>query len=234
KVQDVERILDSARSNTEKIAPDSPLGKKGEGTAESANSSLKALRERRRPDVARQVHLKALSDLDKSIQDSEQRLKSQELQMEQMKVELDRAGDEAEALGIQSSDLKMRRTEVDNAEVTLKSLHEQRNKLKVEIQSERHRVTLLQPAEPPDHLVRKKQISGAALSAISFFVLGIFGITYLDVRERKISTPDDVVQDLGLRVVGVFPSMADRGRPARRLRSSVPDGEYWDTILNES
>lgn len=88
------------------------------------------------------------------------------------------------------------------------------------------RVSLIQGAERPhlkDEMRRFKLASGAAAG---MFAAALAGISFWEFRTRKISTPEEVTTQLGLRIIGALPA-----HPSGRSRSRR---ERWQDILVES
>jgi capsular exopolysaccharide synthesis family protein len=66
----------------------------------------------------------------------------------------------------------------------------------------------------------------------SFFGV-MLGITFLELRTRKVDTADDVLCDLGLSVVGALPLLPSRSRNAGVVARTAKD-RYWQNLLLES
>jgi polysaccharide biosynthesis transport protein len=95
------------------------------------------------------------------------------------------------------------------------------------------RVSVMVPAEAPQEKNQDRQLKLAGVGAFGAFALALCGVSYSEVRRRKIHTPRDVVQGLGLSLVGTVPSLPVRvrtGTPA----NGTPRDLHWQQRLNES
>src|SRR5207302_5773872 len=75
-----------------------------------------------------------------------------------MRAEVARLRQEAERIGTIAFELELRRGEIEQAEAVLKRLREERERLQVEVQSTKPRVTVLHDAEEPDRRDFKSQL----------------------------------------------------------------------------
>jgi capsular exopolysaccharide synthesis family protein len=94
-------------------------------------------------------------------------------------------------------------------------------------------VTLLQPAELPQVLDRGRQIKAAGGAGVGAFLLLLFGVAFWEFRTRKISAARDVVDGLGLSVVGTLPALPARARRPGTALVSKSD-QYYQGLLSES
>jgi succinoglycan biosynthesis transport protein ExoP len=116
----------------------------------------------------------------------------------------------------------------------IKSQKSQKERLDKELHSEsKKRVTLIEPAEAPSRPDVKKHIQESALAAIGALMLGVFGVTFRELRLKKISTADEVSDQLGLRVVGTIPALP-QSRLNGRGRYKPGDETLWNRVLIES
>ncbi len=98
--------------------------------------------------------------------------------------------------------------------------------LNVEL-SAQPRIRLIERAETPvlSDPMRRYKVSGAA--GMTCFALFAGGIVFLEARARRVGSPDEVTQGLGIRLIGLIPA-----RPkGRQLRKA---GEAWQRMLIES
>jgi capsular exopolysaccharide synthesis family protein len=214
--------------------PGSPLANRAEQKNDTQQQKLLELKKKTRPIVRGELLLKMKTDLQREIHDGKNRIAAQMEELDQMTAKLSKLQEQAQKLSTSFSLIVLKRSEIDEGEKALRALRAEEQSLWVELQSEKKRITVLQEAEPPDRLVRKRQISAAGVAGFSFFFIGVFGIILLEVRHKRIASANEITQDLGLRVVGVFPSMTNRTRPKRLRKPGSGEGEFWDSVLNES
>ncbi len=76
----------------------------------------------------------------------------------------------------------------------------------------------------------KKRIAATGLAAMGSFSLVLLGVTWWEVRARRISTVQEVSQGLGLRLMGALPALPEQGTeacwgdPRRGLRVAIVAG----------
>ncbi|MBI3408494.1 MAG: polysaccharide biosynthesis tyrosine autokinase [Planctomycetes bacterium] len=94
------------------------------------------------------------------------------------------------------------------------------------------RVTELEKAHAVLVQDKKSQMKTAGLAAFGLFGLAVLGVSLLEFRTRRVSGVNDIVQGLGMRLVGAIPMLPSR-KP-RLLSGTTADAQYWKHLLNES
>lgn len=104
--------------------------------------------------------------------------------------------------------------------------------LKLELNAP-ERVRVMNKAEVPkqkDESKRYKMCAGAALGA---FALGIFGVSFWEYRSRRVYSTQEVVNSLGLNLVGTLPALpTTKGRTLSRRGQAALD--RWHSLMVES
>lgn len=121
----------------------------------------------------------------------------------------------------------------------LKQLEEAANKIAAEVEkldvelNAPKRIDIYEDAIPPTTRNVKKWYMTLGMLGIGSFLGTLFVIAFLEMRTRKIDSADDVVQDLGLTIVGSLPML-----PARARRNGVmvkqEKDHFWYALLLES
>jgi succinoglycan biosynthesis transport protein ExoP len=91
------------------------------------------------------------------------------------------------------------------------------------------RVEVLAAAKTPRTKDEMRKIKAGGGGALGSFVLVLLGVSFWEFRARRVDTADDVTNGLGLKLVGILPSVSAKvGRrgvqdatPQRRLRSGL-------------
>jgi capsular exopolysaccharide synthesis family protein len=121
------------------------------------------------------------------------------------------------------------RQEVILKEDVLKKLGERIETLKA-TQSLTSVVTLVQRAELPQLMDRSRQLKLAGTSGVGIFSLLLFAVALWEFRTRKISNVKDVVDGLGMNVVGTLPSLPVHVRRPLPGGPSGADQEHLDQL----
>jgi len=95
------------------------------------------------------------------------------------------------------------------------------------------RVTKVQPAATPQTRDMTRSLLFAGAGGLGVFGLLLFGVALVEYRVRRINALDEVVQGLGLPLVGTLPALPAR---ARRPLPSGSEGKdlYWQSVMNEA
>lgn len=93
------------------------------------------------------------------------------------------------------------------------------------------RASIREPAQPlPNNNLTKKLILSGGASIGTFFVAVLF-VSYLEWRTRRVDDVEQVVSELGMRIIGTVPAFPSRAK----LNASANTGNAnWRFALNES
>ena len=146
--------------------------------------------------------------------------------------QVDKLKEEAAKFGSSTVDIEMAKSNVKQLELVYQNLDNEREKVKVELNSA-PRIVLSERAEDP--LLPSNLLLRAALSVLAMlaaFCCPAVVVVLWDARTRRINTADDVSQGLRLPVIGSVPLIPARvirqlGSPSRRYQS-------WHVRLTES
>jgi capsular exopolysaccharide synthesis family protein len=100
--------------------------------------------------------------------------------------------------------------------------------LEVELMAPK-RITLLAKAETPRRKEMMKQYLMCGGAAFGAFALAILGVSFWEMRSMRIGSVDEVVNHLGIALVGALPAL-----PNRNGRLSKADDQRWQGLLVES
>src|SRR5262249_51806427 len=171
----------------------------------AAHDTLDQLKEYWRPIITRRLRMKMGTDRDLQLVEAQEQVKVVQGQLKAAEAKGDRLGKEADAIGLGSIELQIKRGEIQQAEDTIKALRAERERLKVEVGSKVERITSFQQAEPPKTRSLRLQVLSAAFAGVVALALGGLGVSFWEFRRRRIYSPSEVSDDLGLHVVGTMP-----------------------------
>jgi capsular exopolysaccharide synthesis family protein len=183
----------------------------GEGSADRNSMALVALRDHIFRDGQR---LELLGVMEKKIRDDVRKFT-----------------DEAKGINQSSLELVSLKEDIAQLEGVYSRIANEKEALKVELDAP-ERVVLIEEAYPAATLsAEKKRYLGLAGGALAALGLSLFGVGYLELRSRRITTSTDVVQGLGMRLLGTIPPL---GKLARRGQTEAEADEPARQFLVES
>ncbi len=200
--------------------PGHPMRARYEKERQGLEKAREEIRTRLRTSLGKQVQDRIRGDRDLKDQQSRENLEVWRQQEKLLQAEVDRVLKEAQNIGIATFELELKRGELEQAEAVIKRLREEKERLQVELQSSKQRVSVLHAAEVPSkkNVVAQARIVG--LAGGLGLLLGLFGVCYVEARAHRIRTKEEMVEVLGCRVVGVLPWV---NAAARRGDGPVPD-----------
>lgn len=92
------------------------------------------------------------------------------------------------------------------------------------------RVTLVQEAVQPEPRDGNRQIKTIILAGASAFLFVGFCTAWLEFRSRRIHSPSEVVNELGMRLLGTVPALTENYRLCPLSLEDAPDGHIHDVV----
>jgi capsular exopolysaccharide synthesis family protein len=202
-----------------------------EGQLEKVVKEIAEYKERKRPDVTARLktelerneqikkagvtdRLKLLSDLqvkvDKDVTDFRNKLRDANLGQ----------------VNLETLKQQMAQTEAMSARV-----NQEIENLKVESDTP-PRVTPLEKPDTMQGIEGFRRVKYSALAGLAVLLLGVGLVTFLETRNRRVQTADEVSDDLGMKLIGTVPSMPRAGRGLYGLGETR--AELWRSMLAES
>jgi succinoglycan biosynthesis transport protein ExoP len=198
----------------------------------AARERLKQLRAARRDAIEEVLRKRLEEEAEQARRHLREEVGVLKAQEEELRKEVEKIAKEAEKTGTITFQLELKRAENEQAEGVLKTLRNERERLRVELQSTNRRVKVIQAAEPPASPNTAAAVQTASLTGFGAFALGVLGVSFWEHRRRRIHTADDVTHGLGLRVLGSLPELNGKAA-ARRQNGDIRD-PYNDRVLLES
>jgi capsular exopolysaccharide synthesis family protein len=162
---------------------------------------------------------------------AEQDLAEQQQQYEDKIAELQSKGQTSGALSILESEISQLQEVTRSMELKLRSFD-------VEERAGNERVRVLQQATPQEQINVFERYTIALLGALTAFCATCYGVALLEFRRRRLNGPTDIDEGLGIRVLGVLPSVSSRralvpGSPIAAQLSEAIDG-VRATLMHDS
>lgn len=147
-----------------------------------------------------------------------------------IREQVEKIGKEIEKIGKKSANLDMLQEEINQESRVAQAIADRLAKEQVELQSPL-RVQPLQAADVPQKKDMKRQLMLTSAAGLGSLGLVLFGISWFEVRTRRINTTDEVINGLNMRVVGALPALPVSNK---RRKPNDPNDIYWRNLLNES
>jgi capsular exopolysaccharide synthesis family protein len=145
-------------------------------------------------------------------------------QLEQANEQFDKVAVDVKALGAANADLMARKQEIEQLMKVTDQMGVQLNATEIDV-SMPNRVELIEEASPPEGSDDLFRTMLSLLAAATGLVLGGGTIVLFEYLRDRVSTPEEVSQRVGLRVIGTVPRVSrSRKRPNDGHVSECVDG----------
>lgn len=185
---------------------------------DAVKDAIGAYRNRIRPTIEAQLRAEARDEYRVALagaQDKISRLKDLE---KGLSGKVERLTTETKVIHKSSLDLESKQAAIAKEENAQKKIGEEVEMLNVELRAPA-RVTLVEDSVVTRSRDESKPIKAGIMSGLAAFALAIFGVAWWESLARRISSTDEVIQGLGLKVIGTVPEVATtlRHGPVGRL-----------------
>jgi capsular exopolysaccharide synthesis family protein len=181
----------------------------------SIEKALERARSSRRAAVTRQVRDKMRGDTVSRTEQIRENLELWNRQEEILKGQVAQVAGEAEKIGMTSLELEIKRGEIEQAEAVLKRVRQEKERLQIEVQSNKHRISIVYDAEPPHRKNLAAHLRLVGLAGFAGLGLGLFGIAAWEARARRVGSKEELVREVGVRVIGELPWVQAPARGAQ-------------------
>lgn len=179
-----------------------------EADLKAAQRQLEKTRADQRPAGTERMRKQALAQSTTQLEQATDRLKVAVGQEAAFKMEVEAKAKEADAIGITSIEVEIRRGEIEQAEAVIRTLRSEKERLDVELLSTARRVTpLSQDGDVYQTKNAKARIATTLSGGFVAFLLGGLMVGLWESSRRRIHSPVEVVRDLGLKVWGTLPGL---------------------------
>ncbi|MCA9051175.1 MAG: polysaccharide biosynthesis tyrosine autokinase, partial [Planctomycetaceae bacterium] len=136
-------------------------------------------------------------------------------QKDALQADLEAQRIEAKSIGVSSFELESLKNEIEQIDKIGQTMADEIQRLTIELQSP-IRITMFREAAVPPLPDTSKKYKLTALSGFGLCGLVIAGIIFLEIHAHRISSAQDVVSGLGLRMLGSLPIMPQWMTSAKR------------------
>jgi len=122
-----------------------------------------------------------------------------------LQKEVDDAWAKTQTIGLESFEVELKKDAITAAESFMRNLQAEKERLSIELQTYKPRVSVASPAEAFAARPAASAVTASVALGIAGFVLGFLGVGYLESRRRRLVYSQDVAQVMNLRVIGDLP-----------------------------
>lgn len=151
-------------------------------------------------------------------------------QLEDLQNQLDEKYNQIEALGQQDSDLAIKRAEVEQLQEIEHQMNWKLRSWKVEDDASEDQIKVMQKAFSTEQINIYERWSIAGVGSVAAFCLMCYGVALIEFRNRRLNSPEDIDEGLGIRVLGVLPSVASRKAMAPGSTTAAQLSESIDNV----
>lgn len=221
-------------TKTREAAPANPRIAKLEGELQGVQKEIDQKRLELRPVLLAEMQKKYQLDR-KAVQEN---IKSRISALEETEKTLN---EDANRLAKQSSEFNTATVQVAEEQRQIQLLESVQSRMAVAIESLRAEVDApgrieKLAVEPTITSIDKysNKIRFSILGSIAAFTIGLLLVAFLDSRSRRIDTPEEVLDQFGMTVVGKVPAPPKRLRFSRNGSQKEGDDTAWQAVLTES
>lgn len=145
---------------------------------------------------------------------------------------INRLDRESTVFNRQTIDLQWMKDEITQGEDTARRIGKEVEALNVELKAPQ-RVRVIEKAEHPRIESGKKRLAAIAMAMFGVFGATVLAVSWREYRLRKVDSPDEVADGLGLRLVGTLPALPSHAEKKGKSKSPH-ETAHWQDLLIES
>jgi succinoglycan biosynthesis transport protein ExoP len=147
-----------------------------------------------------------------------------------MQEELEQKKEQITALGSQNGELAMLSAEIEQLNEIAKTMDYKVRAWEIEESDSREQIRVMQPAFATDKINVYERLAIATLGALAAFCGTCYAVALMEFRRRKLNSPADVDEGLGIRVLGVLPPVSSRKAMAPGSITAAQLSESIDNV----
>jgi capsular exopolysaccharide synthesis family protein len=199
--------LENRFSRTEKVAePDNPELQELKKQLDEVKIDLLLKKQEIRPKIVQQLQAGLTAASAASLSELAETVKLLTFQEQTLKRELESQNIKSKAIGIESFELQVLKSDIEQQDTIRKRVSEEIQRLGIELGAA-PRINIIRKAEAPHFRTMGKKYKVTALAGFAVFGFFAGGIVLLDYRGRRISSLDEVIDGLNMRILGSLPIM---------------------------
>ena len=224
------QTLDSMRRISRRADGDPALKKARDGV-QAASRLLEARRKELEPIVTRQLQELARDTGTTHADGIRQQIAVLANLEGQLQAEIRKLSEGSHTLNVNTLDLQAIQDEIAQTQEAASKIGGEVEALNVELQAP-PRVRELEDAVVPSATSDKQQKMMVGMATLAGFAMSLLGVSFWEFQARKVNSADEVVEGLGIPLIGVLPILPKPSR--RRLSRQRKPDPYWQNVLIES
>ena len=188
-----------------------------------------------RPRIEREIRIQLGDPRTDKLGDLENQVKVLTQYESMLREGVERLDREAQSFNHQTIDLQWMKDEITQWDETAKQLGKQYQALNVELKAPQ-RGRMIARADNARIESGKKRYAAIGMAALAAFGCTLFGVSWREYRLRRVDSADEVVDGLGLRLMGTLPALPQKGRGGTIAAGNTPppDAARFQSLLIES
>ena len=209
---------------------DDPSVRDARKTRDAAKKAYKDREAMLIPKIERRIKARADSQGNDRIAELESRVKTLKNFESELEQNIQRLETEAKSFNSQALDLNAMKEAIEQKEDTNRKIARQLDALGIETKAPQ-RVRVIDRCKRAKAESPNKRIIAIALVALAAFLGSVMLVSWREFQLRRVDTPKEVVESLGLKLVGTLPQLPTKEK-SRGHGVSSPD--RWKNLLIES
>ncbi|MDB5311187.1 MAG: capsular exopolysaccharide biosynthesis protein [Gemmataceae bacterium] len=202
RVDGLREVLEAAAKNA---APGATALNGVRAEVQAAEGRLAAVKEQRRDEAVKRVREGIFQQTAGALREAEAKVQVLERQRADLAPEVTRREHDADGIGMRSFELERQRAEMAEGEASVKRLRVEKERLMIEIQTYKPRVSQMGAADAADAKPSSYRLPGTFGLGVAGLCAGVFGVGLIESRRRRLIDPGDLPRALQLRTLGIVP-----------------------------
>ena len=209
---------------------DDPSVRNARKTRDAAKKAHAAREAQLIPRIERKIHSQSDAQNNNRIAELESKVKTLKNYESEIELNIKRLEAEAKTFNSHALDLNAMKDAIAQKEETNRRIAHELEARRIETKAPQ-RVRVIDRCKRAKAESPNKRLIAIALVALGAFCGSVFLVSWREYQLRRIDTPKEVVEGLGLRLVGTLPQLP--GKENRRGQA-LPSAERWQNLLIES
>lgn len=188
--------------------PNEPKAVQAKKRLKSVQTQLATARRQVKADLLEQMRQQALENYQAELTKLELEVTQQSDREKELAAAVAQARKDADIVGNSSTEVEMLRNEIETDDAMEKRMRAELEKQKLELNA-KPRVEPFQRAALQQKSA-KRQVLATVVAPVAVLGLVCFGVSWWELRARRIQTVNEVVSGLRMRVVGTVPALSRR------------------------